>query len=1093
MDQYPFGGGGGLFGGGSAFPGNPIYAPQALNFAGVPGLGSPFGQTMAGPLQLAVQRLVGPGWLPAQFAPQMNLYDFYRRQAEFQQMQQSIQMAAQVDQRTYLQMFRGAAGMAGLEWTSNRQRAAQSLAGDFATISPQLALMMPELFDRLHGSLGSAQVMARYLYSGGRYGVDPVTGLGGLTPESTAAIANRFQREFDPSRPRMATGLQGLTMGRMGQLYDEMSRRGLMSPEADMALIARHRVATGRSEDLNREVARLTGGLRTGDLQVAEDVRQFHANRTTTRLKEMAGVVSAMQDIFGDLGRPDAPMHELLNGLQQLTQTDLGALDPQRTEQMVRTLSNLARRTGMGIENLQSAIGQAGVLARQLNLEPVFGARAAGNASAFAHAYGLNEGGLGGWRRAGKEEILQRDLILNVGAANSVAANQMAAVVRMGEQGLLRQGTSAAALYEALQRRDDTFVDPATGQRRSVHVSSRDWLAMMQASGVRPGTAQLFRQQSVANREYIDRFDLADRAREAQGDIAGRLIGSAFGNAAASLGITDRTLRVQIGKLASQGLLHDLSTAERGSPAALGDYIRAGLIRQGVKLTLQREQQINLAAAAGGGQLDQIIAGDPNLARIYGSGRNLLALHNRANRDRARLVADEARVEADLQQSMAGLGRGSPLRRVVDLLLEGDPALGVGGALAQTLGFERSERVEAALRPTLEGLQREAGKLRGAGVEAGIDVAELRALRTAALNERDPVRRAALRKDLQNRMKELGIRDISELDNQELTRRRAAQLREQYLRQVRKRISGLDRDEAAQGLLGTNATTGRERIERMLTGDNLLRWRRRYGQFSEAERTAFEGLGEGEQRLQIAAALGLEPGSLSASAELAGEYLARYQAGDPAALGVLQRIWRDSGATGADRERLHRMSRDEALERYGLPAEHVRPSADAARDLTDAERPAYQNILQARRNRQAVERRLGDLRQRIAGLEKAGKRIPPEEKRRLQMLEGVLRDASAQEQDALRSGREAPAVRAVLDEEERFSHLAAAEAVAGLPSGSLTRPVASARETARAEMERQKKDAARQAPAKQEISGHLTVDMMGGVAFLEGVSQTPPA
>lgn len=112
----------------------------------------------------------------------------------------------------------------------------------------------------------------------------------------------------------------------------------------------------------------------------AEDVLQMaggealagnvDASRTASRLKEYSDSVSAIRDIFGDNGNPNAPMPALMAVLDQLTQGAMGSMNPARAATTLRQMQTMARETGTGMQQLAAMSSQAGALGQQLGIAP---------------------------------------------------------------------------------------------------------------------------------------------------------------------------------------------------------------------------------------------------------------------------------------------------------------------------------------------------------------------------------------------------------------------------------------------------------------------------------------------------------------------------------------------------------------------------------------------------------------------------------------------------------------------------------------------------------------------------------------------------
>src|SRR5476649_2789474 len=69
-------------------------------------------------------------------------------------------------------------------------------------------------------------------------------------------------------------------------------------------------------------------------------------------LKSYTAAIAAVRDLFGDNGRPNAPMRELIAGLEALTAGAVGQIDPGRLNGLVRNTYNLAKQTGIPLNNL---------------------------------------------------------------------------------------------------------------------------------------------------------------------------------------------------------------------------------------------------------------------------------------------------------------------------------------------------------------------------------------------------------------------------------------------------------------------------------------------------------------------------------------------------------------------------------------------------------------------------------------------------------------------------------------------------------------------------------------------------------------------
>lgn len=691
------------------FPGSSIGMSPNLNISGLPGMDGPEGALVQMFLEPMLTDMLGPGFVPGQFKQTHNLYDHYRRKAQFQSMQTTMSAAGEADQGQYLRLLRGMAATAGVEWNSERERAAQAMATDMSKISPMLAQMMPDTFDRMHGSRGSATVMAQSMFQGGRYRIDPVSGMLGTSADSTAEITKEmYERLYGPGADLSL--MKGVGAGRAGQMFDELSRRGLaprtMSREEQLRGIAKAERGMGATEE---DLGKAMDDLRNlSSPQLEMKIRQFEAGRIGDRVKNMAGAVAAMRDVFGEMGQPDAPMSQLIEGLQVLTQGGLATMSPEQVENIVRDSANVARRTGMGLDNMTMLMAASAQRADAMGLDRRFGVTAGVQSAAFGSAYANTVGGSPAWGRGDKERMMAVDSQLRLNAANSSVANQLAATMRIGDDVGFKAGSEAAALQAAVKAGETTY--EFGGRKKSVHVEPGRWRELMTAGGVDAGLASAYRSQTAYNQRFIDEKDLTDVTRRVQADVdvAPRL-DRAFQRAARQAGVTDADMMKKIGQAGAQGLLEDIAPEDMQNPDKVADYLAGKL---GVdKGDAEKMAQLRRTATLGWGNIEQMVKTNPRM-RGYKSADQLVTAHRRATTAEGRNQMDEARQESRLQSALSGLGSGSALERLVDAVGEATPGTSTREVIAKTLGWVPEGEVGQRLEGTVQKMEAEIKKFR---------------------------------------------------------------------------------------------------------------------------------------------------------------------------------------------------------------------------------------------------------------------------------------------------------------------------------------------------------------------------------------------
>lgn len=737
MDNFAdfLGSGGSLFGGqpepNMTFDFNAFGSNPAAAMLGNMALPSLFGAT---------------GTMPGQFFPTQNFYDQVQAKDYWNARQRAMVDAGPADRETYVRMLRGASRMTGRPYGLEQERAARTLASGLSSVAPfAQQIMGPDLFDSLHGSRGSASVMAQFLHRGSLQSVDPVTGRTGMSGESAGAMARRIHGDFFGQGADLSQ-FKGLSAGRFGMLYDELQTRGAgagsigaLSEAGQAEALSRDPSALLRSverlrsdpTDRNRKALADAGlggmsaqdqdkklaGSSAAARQAVEAIkrslpdeldtikRDFDADRYTARIKNLSGVVAGMRDVFGDLGRPNAPMRELMEGLEKLTQGGLATQSHGALEQSVRTTQALSKMTGVGIQGMTALMARGAGLADQMGLERQFAVAGTQGAAAFGAAFGqAGNADTPHFQARSKEEMTALDQQLRMNAGRSGLANQLATTVRMVEtleQQGLKPGARAAALAKAVRDGKATFVDPATGQSASAFQSESDWRTLMVDSGFKQEDVMRFARQRDTNRGVTSRLGIGDLVRDhAQGDELVPWYAQAQRSGIRDLldargvaGPAAERAADAASRAAAEAARSGRYTDEKGDVvrfnrrddaarnAALGGVMRRSLAASGVKGVT--DQEAALLAEGGFAAFDQATRQNPD-TKAYGTGLARLEANDPAVLERKRKIAEEAKITGAMRSSLAGLGQAGPLARISDLIQA--PAKDLGTALASAFG-----------------------------------------------------------------------------------------------------------------------------------------------------------------------------------------------------------------------------------------------------------------------------------------------------------------------------------------------------------------------------------------------------------------------
>jgi len=729
----------------------------------MPTEGLPFmdGGPMGGIAAMAATPYMGKmmghvGMTPMGVGHDQNVYDRLMNQRYSMMQMQAMQSAAASDRDNYMKTFRGLAAISGTPFGAEQRRAAMSLANSATMMAPMFAEMMPDFMDQMGGLRGSATVMSKRIIDAGRYRMDPVTGRMGMSAETAGAVSNNLYGSLysDEHLPKM----KGVTAGQVGSLYGELQMRGMVGTAAaegrymgirgdDPRAATFKAIEEMRSSnpDLLAKAAQnqkvdlgKPGGITASDLDklnldpnVAGKLRSFDSDRIKRSVKSYVDVVAAMRDIFGDMGKPNAPMQELIAGIEALTMGGMGQIDPGRMGMMVRQTYNLAKQTGVSLDNVMQMQGHAAQRAGQMGIEPTFAMQATQGALAFGGAYrAQGHAAHQAWGTMNADQVTQLDSNLRVQASSSNMANRMAAAVRMAEQVGGFDDDSEAGRFVAAAKGGSNEYRAADGSIKSMMLNDRDFARMMttakdkdgKSANVSEGDVQSMLSQRDTNREYVEKYAMGNTVRRSQGTdelhpfIGGRMqetLAAKFreslgrqGVPAAEAAKRAHDVAATIGQKVTRKMF-DLSTEEFADTGTRNKAI-AGFIQDELESNVmgdvlgdmkQGDKDKFLAQTADRfyGSANRAIKG--SMYRSFGNIQNVHRLTNKTTLDESDRQSMKARFTSEMQDAMSPLGHGSMLQRAVDALQHARPDSDGLEVVAAALGGVKIEDINRTMMP----------------------------------------------------------------------------------------------------------------------------------------------------------------------------------------------------------------------------------------------------------------------------------------------------------------------------------------------------------------------------------------------------------
>jgi len=779
---------------------------QFTGFEGLPSTG--MGQGVDTLTQMAVQMFGGSmmneyGMLPLGLS-QANLYDRVERMRMQQAHDAMVAQAFQRDVPGLVHTARGMATLAGTPWNEQTINQAYAFADAITSMGPAgIQMFGPQLIDAMAGHRGSSGVMAEMMFQGSQLRLDPVTGQAGMSPESATALQQKvFDEMFSGGAYLRNTGLGA---GMSGALFSEMARYGMLPPptrlqELNEGLIAPaifDRIETLSSrgnlnEAESRELSRLRRSMGDNGLDLSQlsaddisNIRQtpgvadalvnFDAGKVSDTLEKYGSVVQAMREIFGDAGRPNAPIPELINAINALSGGAMPQLQPHELEGMVRTTYNLARSAGIGMEGLMVLTQAAEVQAAQYGLPPVMANELVQQSLAFRAAYmHQGMGSYAAWGRGNIDEITMQSQEMAAGGQDSPMANRIGMAMRLNAAiresgGELTPGSRAAAYVSAVEAGLTEFVDPTTGETQSIIMGEDAFLDMM-SEGTGVNRAQLYEmlEDRFNNMREFRRQGGTGTIRRAQNVELRSLLrdqlteSTMAGLSADGIAQDDaRALAIEATGVAMEAYQDpNVYANDQRRSAVIGQRIRAryeaiaaggGPQAQAARDLLNRQGDNPAFWAAMAEQqyseVQEIAEDNPF---VQTTAQNLLTLIDPEMAQQASREEARERATALYQRSLAPLQRGGMLRRFVTAMQQADEDTDLTEVFLESVGGERQDVMQRVLTGTAADERQTRGIFQGVQ-EAQAAFQEAQQRYQESLSSDDPNVRQEAWKELQAR------------------------------------------------------------------------------------------------------------------------------------------------------------------------------------------------------------------------------------------------------------------------------------------------------------------------------------------------------
>lgn len=530
----------------------------------------------------------------------------------------------------------------------------EALVDDIKGIFPILRAVFPEAWESSHGWRGSAMNLSERMYNTDSLRRDPITGVQQLQAQETIDRARDvYNYLYGPqAHPKLTSGY---TANKIGELYNEMVNRGLLSGDTamDSLEIAQRLSDMSQAAAAARDfVSAFRGTLSRPVDQVIE--KTSNENFSREKKAEINVPVSASMDI-----------------VEALTKGQIANMDPNRAASLIRQLQAVGRTYPGGVKKLLEDLPQIEATLAQGRLPDEALLPLAIGSAAFADSW-RNLAGPQGFGGLTLDSAKKLDADLRAGAINSPIANMMAATLALYDAGLIKPGSKGHHMALAIRNHQKTLPDGSSVIPNTVY----DWVSMMADSGVSEQTAFGQLHAAEANKAYTIRHNIADFVRNLQGEVdvlpmMKAMLGYGMTGQLNGMDIpanTQANVLSDITDSVAEGLYKAPTNILSGPRIQLIDYLTNKVIRDHPKLINNLPaNKIREFVHSGLLSMDNLVRTDPRMNH-YKNFVGLVSAHRPALIHASNAARSDASLEAKARNELAHAGQFTTWQNLFNLL-----------------------------------------------------------------------------------------------------------------------------------------------------------------------------------------------------------------------------------------------------------------------------------------------------------------------------------------------------------------------------------------------------------------------------------------